>query len=194
MVKRLAVLLVPFLTVGALTVAAQAGDRSTKGKGSEHRQDNHHGHGGHADHGVAKIKGKGMVNMVTTGDDTFLDPPAYVTGDGFTDNHFAIKGNVHADGSASGAAHFAFCGEFPAAYGVDLITLECEIDTGTISQDGTLVLQGVSFEEDFIDGVVIFEELSPFEIVIDPAGSFSVRWCAIPALDLEITKGHLKVK
>ena len=52
--------------------------------------------------------------------------------------------------------------------GVDLITLECEIDTGTVSEDGTVVLQGVSFEEDFVDGVVVFEELSPFEIIVDP--------------------------
>jgi hypothetical protein len=168
--KRLAILLIPCLTAGALTVAAQA------------------------DNLAAKVKGKGMVDMVTTGNDTFLDPPAYVTGDEFADNHFAIKGNVQADGSASGTAHFAFCGGFPAAYGVDLITLECEIDTGSVSEDGTVVLQGFSFEEDLVDGVVVFEELSPFEIIIDPAGSSSLRWCQIPALDLEITKGHLKVK
>ena len=75
------------------------------------------------------------------------------------------------------------------------MTLECEIDTGSVSEDGTVILQGVSFEEDFDEfGEVIFEELSPCEIIIDPAGSFSLRWCAIPALNLEITQGHLKVK
>jgi hypothetical protein len=55
-------------------------------------------------------------------------------------------------------------------------------------------LQGISFEEDFVDGVVTFEELSPFEIEIDSEGLFTLRWCKLPALDLEITKGHLKVK
>ena len=75
------------------------------------------------------------------------------------------------------------------------LTLECETDAGSVGEDGTVVLQGFSFEQDFDEfGNVIFEELSPFEIIIDPAGSFSLRWCAIPALALEITKGHLKVK
>ena len=85
--------------------------------------------------------------------------------------------------------------EFANAWGADAITLKCEIDTGSVSDDGTVVLQGFSFEEDFDEfGNVIFEELSPCEIIIDPSGSFSLRWCALPALNLEITKGHLKVK
>ena len=89
---------------------------------------------------------------------------------------------------------FVFGEEFAAIWGADAMTLECEINTGTVYEDGTVVLQGLSFEEDFVDGVVTFEELSPFEIIIDPSGSFSLRWCEIPALALEITKGHLKVK
>ncbi len=168
--KRLTMLLVPLLTVGSLTAAAQSGDT------------------------VAKIKGKGVVTMTATGDDTFLDPPAYTTGDVFIDNDFVIEGKVKADGSACGTATFVFGQEFSASYEVDVITLECEIDTGSVSEDGTVVLQGLSFEEDFIDGVVVFEELSPFEIIFHPDGSSTLRWCEIPTLDLEIAKGHLKVK
>jgi hypothetical protein len=167
--KRLAMFVVPCLTVGALTVAA------------------------HADNLAAKIKGKGIVTMVATADDTVYG--AFEEGDLFVDNHFEVKGNVNADGTANGTAHFVFGEEFSAIWGADAMTLECEIDTGSVSADGTVVLQGLSFEQDFDElGNVIFEELSPFEIIIDPAGSFSLRWCAIPALALEITKGHLNVK
>ena len=166
--KRLAMFVVPFLAVGALTVVA------------------------HADDLAAKVKGQGSVTMVATADDDVFG--AFEEGDSFADNHFKIKGNVNADGTANGIAHFVFGEEFSAIWGADVITLECEIDTGTVYEDGTVVLQGLSFEEDFVDGVVTFEELTPFEIIIDPAGSFSLRWCAIRAFALEITKGHLKVK
>ena len=167
--KRLAMLLVPFLTVGAFTVAA------------------------HADKLAAKVNGQGTVSMVATADDTVYG--VLKEGDLFTDNHFEIQGNVNADGFASGNATFVFGDEFANAWLADAMTLECEIDTGSVAEDGTVVLQGFSFEQDFDEfGNVIFEELSPFEIIIDPAGSFSLRWCALPALALEITKGHLKVK
>jgi hypothetical protein len=167
--KRLAMLLVPLLAVGALTVAAQAGHR------------------------VAKVNGNGIVTMEATADDTVYG--VFEEGALFADNHFKIQGKVNADGSANGTAHFVFGDEFANAWGADAMTLECEIDTGSVSDDGTVVLQGSSFEEDFDEfGNVIFEELSPFEIIIDPSGSFSLRWCALPALNLEITKGHLKVK
>jgi len=166
--KHLAMLVVLCLTAGALTVAANANNLA------------------------AKVKGKGIATMVATADDVVFG--AFEEGDSFTDNHFEIKGNVNADGSASGNATFVFGEEFSTIWGADDITLECEIDTGTINEDGTVVLQGLSFEQDFVDGVVTFEELSPFEIIIDPSGSFSLRWCATPALELEITKGHLQVK
>ena len=166
--KRLAMLVVPCLTVGALTFAA------------------------HADNLAAKVKGQGIVTMVATADDDVFG--AFEEGDLFADNQFKIKGNVNADGTANGIAHFVFGEEFSAIWGAHVITLECVIDTGTVAEDGTIVLQGMSFEEDFVDGVVTFEELTPFEIIIDPSGSFSLRWCAIPALDLEITQGKLKDK
>ena len=198
--KHLAMLVVPCLMVGALTVAARADDRARKDKGGQYEQGKHHGHGGHADKRAAKIQGRGTADMVASAD-TFVPVNGVPTADlaypintQFKNNHFRIKAKVHADGSATGTARFVFGDEFSNAWGADAITLECEIDTGSVSEDGTVVLQGLSFEEDFVDGVVTFEELSPFEIIIDPSGSFSLRWCAIPALDLEITKGHLKVK
>ena len=119
--KRLAMLLVPFLTVGALTVAARADDRT------------------------AKIEGKGTVTMEATADDTVYG--VFKKGDLFADNHFEIKANVNADGSASGNATFVFGDEFSNAWLADAMTLECEIDTGSVGEDGTVVLQGFSFEQ-----------------------------------------------
>ena len=130
--------------------------------------------------------------MEATANDTEFG--AFEEGDLFADNRFGINCKVNPDGTAKGIAHFVFGEEFSAIWGADVVTLECKIDTGTVHEDGTVVLQGLSFEEDFVDGVVTFEELSPFKIIIDPSGSFSLRWCEIPALALEITKGHLKVK
>ena len=175
--KRLAMLVVPCLTVGALTFAA------------------------HADNLAAKIQGNGTADMVASAD-TFVPVNgvpsadlAYPINTEFKKNHFGIKAKVHADGSATGTARFVFGDEFSNAWGADAMTLECEIDTGSVSEDGTVVLRGSSFEEDFDEfGNVIFEELSPCEIIIDPAGAFSLRWCATPALNVGITKGHLKVK
>jgi hypothetical protein len=176
-IKRLAMLLVPFLTVGALTFAAQADDRA------------------------AKIQGKGTADMVASAD-TFIPVNGIPTSDlaypintEFKDNHFAIKANVYANGLANGTAHFVFGHEFANAWGADLVTLVCEMGTGSVSEDGTVALQGFSFEVDFDEfGAIVFEELSPFEIIIDPSGSFSLRWCATPALNVEITKGNLKLK
>ena len=166
--KRLAILLVPFLMVGALTFPA------------------------HADNLAAKVKGQGTVDMTATADDTVFG--VFAEGDLFVNNDFEIKADVHTDGSASGNATFRFGEEFSNPWGADVMTLKCEIETGTVGEDGTIVLRGISFEEDFVDGVVIFEELTPFEIVVDAEGLFTLRWCALPPLDLEITKGHLKVK
>ena len=175
--KRLAMLLIPVLTVGALTVAAQADQRA------------------------AKIQGKGTADMVASADTFFAvnviptADEAYPINTEFRDNHFTLKANVYANGGATGTGRFVFGEGFSNAWLVDAMTLDCEIDTGSVSEDGTVVLQGFSFEVDFDEfGDVVFEELTPCEIIIDPAGSFSLRWCAIPALNLEITKGHLKVK
>jgi len=174
--KRLAMLMVPLLTMGALTVAVHAED----------------GHRGHAEKRATKFEGRGIATMVATADDTVYG--ASHQGDSFADNHFKIQGKVNADGSASGHATFVFGDEFSMIWGAEVITLQCEIDTGSVSEDGTVVLHGTSFEEDFVDGVVTFEELSPFEIIVDPSGTSSLRWCQTPALALEITKGHLEVK
>ena len=161
-------LLVPFLMVGALTFPV------------------------HADNLVAKIKGQGTVDMVATADDTVYG--VFAQGALFVGNQFAIKGDVLADSSASGDATFLFGKEFSNPWGADVITLTCQIETGTVGADGTIVLRGVSFEQDFVADVVTFEELSPFEIVIGPGGAFTLRWCKLPTLDLQITKGRLKVQ
>src|SRR5262245_26828088 len=106
--KRMATLVVPLLAVGALTVAAQADDRA------------------------AKVNGKGIADMVTTADDTVYG--VLEEGDLFADNHFKIEANVHADGRATGTARFVFGDEFANAWGADAITLECEINTGSVSE------------------------------------------------------------
>ena len=166
--KRRAMLIIPFLMCGALTVTA------------------------FADKPAAKAQGIGNFTMEATANDEAFS--AFDQGDQFADNHFLMVGKVHPDGSARGFANFVFGDEFAALWGADVVTLKCEIQRGTISDDGTIVLQGLSFEEDFLEGVVIFEEITPFEIVIDPAGLFTLQWCELPAFELEITKGHLKAK
>ena len=140
-VKRLAMLVVPCLTMGALTVAA------------------------HADNLAAKVKGNGIVTMVATADDDVFG--AFEEGDSFADNHFEINCRVNADGTANGIAHFFFGEEFSAIWGLDRMTLRCNIDTGAVSEDGTIVLQGLSYEKEFAPGVV-WTETTPFVIEVDP--------------------------
>ena len=97
-------LLVPFLMVGALTVAAQADDRA------------------------AKIQGRGIADMVASADTFFpangipTTDEAYPINTEFKDNQFAIKANVHADGYATGTARFVFGDEFSNAWLVDAIS------------------------------------------------------------------------
>jgi hypothetical protein len=117
--KRLAMLLVPFLTVGAFTVAA------------------------HADKLAAQVKGQGIADMVATADTFVPDENGIPTTDKahpvnteFKDNHFAISAKVDANGFATGTAHFVFGDEFSNAWLVDAITLECEIDTGPSVKTG----------------------------------------------------------
>jgi len=182
--KRLAILLIPMLAVGAFTATAHADKKAKKGS--------KHSHHGHANKSTAKVKGKGIVIMEAMADDLAFG--AFEEGDLFADNDFKIKAKVKADGSASGTAAFVFGEEFSSVFGADVITLECEIDTATVLEDGTIVLQGQAFEQDFAGGAVIFEEIAPFEILVDSTGLFTLRWCLLPAFDLEITKGHLKAK
>ena len=165
--KCLTMFLLTFLAVGSLTVVQ-------------------------ADDTTAKVEGKGIATMTATGDDEAFG--AFAAGDTFGANDFRIKCNVDADGSAEGTASFVFGEDFAALWGADIVTLECEVTNGTIDDDGNVVLQGLSIEEDFADGVLIFEEVTPFEIVIDSAGTATLRWCLLPAFELGITKGKLKVK
>ena len=119
---------------------------------------------------------------------------AFEAGDLFADNDFDIKAKVRANGSATGTADFVFGAEFSSLWGADFVTLKCEIESGIVLEDGTVILEGTSHEQDFAGGVVVFEEFTPFEIVVDPAGLFTLRWCELPTLALEIANGHLKVK
>jgi hypothetical protein len=166
--QRLAMLVVPFLAVGSLTFAAPADNLATK------------------------VKGNGIVTMVATADDDVFG--AFEEGDSFADNHFQINCRVNADGTANGIAHFFFGEEFSAAWGLDGMTLRCNIDTGAVSEDGTIVLQGLSYEKDFAPGIV-WTETTPFVIVVDPAaGLLTMRWCELPFLALEITEENLTVQ
>ena len=162
---QLAMILIPMLAVGALTSTS------------------------HAAKTVANINGKGSVNMEAIADD--VEFGAFSAGDLFNDNTLKINANVKTDGSASGKATFVFGTDFSSLWRADVVTLECNIDTATIDEDGTIVLQGLAFEQDFAGGIVIFEEIAPFEIIIDSEGSFSLQWCLLPAFDLELN-GLLK--
>jgi hypothetical protein len=167
--KRFVMVLAVALTAGALTAAADADGKP-----------------------VARVKGHGTVVMASTGPDEAFG--VIEEGYPYPRNGFRINGTVYADGSASGAAFFDFGEEFSAEWGADYIELTCEIGSGTVSEDGAVVFQGLAFEQDFLDGVVIFKEYTPFEIVVDAEGLFTLQWCALPPFNLEITKGNLKVK
>ena len=169
MMKRLTTLVIPFLLLATLTVAA------------------------HAEKPWTTVKGKGIVTMTATGDDPLLDPPAFNDGDVFCDNHFEINCRVNADGSANGTAHFVFGKEFSEAYELEGITLRCNSDTGTVSEDGTVCLKGLSYEKDFAPGVV-FTETTGFVIVVGPNGVFTLRWCMLDDFELEIKEGSLTVE
>ncbi len=137
---------------------------------------------------LATVDGNGIATMTATADDVAFG--AFVEGESFADNQFKIKVKVHADGSASGTAFFDFGEEFSNIWGLSRMTLKGKIDSGEVLGDGTVVLQGTSYEKDFAPGVV-FKETSPFEIIVDPSGdSFTLRWCELPALDFA---GHLSV-
>ena len=114
--------------------------------------------------------------------------------DSFAENHFEINSRVNADGPANGIAHFFFGEEFSAAWGPDGMTLEVQHRHRAVNADGTMVFRGLSYEETSLM-VSSVKEMTPFGIVVDPAQDGS------PAVvrdtrfgDLEITKGHLKVR
>lgn len=166
--QRRGMILIPILAVGLLAASVQA------------------------DKPMAKVKGRGMVTLQAAADDVAFG--AFVKDDVFADNDFEIKVTVRADGSASGVADFFFGEAFSSLWGADFVTLTCEIFAATVQDDGTILLTGSSFEQDFADGDVIFEEVTPFEIVAAPDGLFTLRWCLLPAFDLAIDRGHLRAK
>lgn len=167
--KRFVMVLAVVLTAGALTVAAD-------GNGNP----------------VAQVKGHGTAVMASTGPDVVFG--VIDEGYPYPGNDFQVKGQVDAGGAASGTASFVFGAEFSAEWGADTIELTCAIQMGTVGEDGTVIFQGLAFEQDFFDGVVIFEEYTPFEIVVDAEGLFTLRWCSLPSFNLEITRGSLKIK
>src|SRR5437763_1919689 len=107
--KRLAMLLIPVLSVGALTFAAQADQRA------------------------AKVQAKGTADMVANADTFFAvngiptADEAYPINTEFRDNHFTLKANVYANGGATGTGRFVFGEGFSNAWLVDAMTLDCEI-------------------------------------------------------------------
>jgi hypothetical protein len=109
---------------------------------------------------------------------------------------FAIAGAVQADGTATGAAEFVFGRAFSHVFDADVIFLACRITGGTVNPDGSLTLTGTSHERDFVLGQgIIFEEISPFEMVITGDGEFTLTWCAFPGeFDVEVIRGRLSVR
>lgn len=146
----------------------------------------------YADKPVARVHGVGVATMIATADDVFFG--AFEEGQEFDDNHFKIKATKREDGSVSGAANFVFGIDFAELWGADLVTLDCEVSDIVVLEDGTVVLSGISHELDYFEGEVIFEEYTDFEIIVDPTGATTLRWCALPAFDLVLTRGRIKAQ
>ena len=121
---------------------------------------------------------------------------------------FGIAVSVFEDGSARGHATFVLQKPFARDWGavpgvVDLIWLSAEITSGSVADDGTVTLHGEFVEVDisFREGVVFFEKdtetTSIFEIVVGgnlAPNTFTLQWCLLPTFDIEVTRGHLRVR
>ena len=97
--------------------------------------------------------------MLATADDTVFG--VFSEGDLFVHNHFAIKAEVHTDGSASGNATFRFGAEFSNAWAADVMTLKCEINSGTVAEDGTIEAIRIADAPGFALGVQWHAEYDP---------------------------------
>src|SRR5262245_10833252 len=120
--KRFVLVLAVALTAGAFTVAAVGGKP------------------------VARVEGHGTAVMASTGPDDVFG--VIEEGYPYPGNDFRIQGQVYADGSAGGTASFVFGEAFSAEWGADVIELICEIETGTVGEDGTVTFQGLAYETD----------------------------------------------
>jgi hypothetical protein len=149
-------------------------------------------------------------------------PVAIVTGGGIallTDadgqkfrNQFSISAVISSDGTTRGQARFSFSKDFSQKWGAvpgvsEIVHLQGEITSGSVSTGGIATLTGPFIETDFASGEgLIFREDSrvsgapPLTLVISPASdSFSLTWCAfIPpngtgSFSVEVVNGNLKI-
>jgi hypothetical protein len=121
---------------------------------------------------------------------------------------FLIAASVFEDGSARGHATFLLQKPFARDWGavpgvVDLIWVSAEITSGSVADDGTVTLHGEFIEADisFREGVVFFEKdtetTSIFKIVVGGSmapNTFTLQWCLLPTFNIEVTRGHLRVR
>jgi hypothetical protein len=121
---------------------------------------------------------------------------------------FGIAATVFENGTVRGHATFLLQKPFARDWGavpgvVDLIWVSAEITSGSVDDDGTVTLHGEFVEVDisYRDGIVFFEKdtetTSIFEIVVGgnmAPNTFTLQWCLLPTFDVEVTRGHLRVR
>jgi hypothetical protein len=143
---------------------------------------------------AASVTGGGQAALIDDGTESPLQ--------------FQIAAMVFDDESAVGHAIFVLRKPFARDWGavpgvVDLILLKAEIHAGSVAEDGTITLNGEFTEVDisFTEGVVFVEKdtelTSLFEIVLGGdlgPGEFTLQWCLLPAFEIEVTKGRLRVE
>lgn len=115
---------------------------------------------------------------------------------------FGLAGVVRADGSAEGNINFVFPPPFAnvwgAVPGVDLIHIEGRVTSGSVAEDGTIILEGTLTERDYTKGkgVVFLEENVPFRIEVGGSLGLTMiklQWCFLPDFLIEVTHGNLGI-
>jgi hypothetical protein len=116
---------------------------------------------------------------------------------------FGLSGIVRADGSAEGNLNFVFPPPFAQVWGavpgVDHIQIEGQVRSGTVAEDGTIILEGTLTERDYGkgEGVVFIEEDVPFRIEVGgslAAKTLKLQWCFLPVFLVEVTHGNLRTQ
>jgi hypothetical protein len=127
-------------------------------------------------------------------------------------HNFARAAMINGDGSARGHARFSFSRAFSLKWGAvpgisEIIHLESELITGSVSQDGSVLVSGPFVETDFASGEgMIFREdsrvtgVAPLSLRNSPdSETLTLTWCEfIPqngtgSFSISVERGNLTI-